>query len=195
MDEYIFDARSMLNRGLVGSVDDTGQAQVITVTAHDGHTRTDVEVMQQFGIGSRPPADGAVALLLAIGGDPANTVALALGNPSARFGGLNEGEVVVYGSDGSRMHIQQGGSIDIQAATQVLMKVDTVSATVTTGGISLDVGAAGTFRVSAGTTTLTLTEAGIAFNGAATFGGGNATLNGSLQVNGAVNATGTIHGA
>lgn len=82
----VYDARAMVQRGLVLSIDDTGQVQTATVRTTDGAIYSGIEVYQPFGAASVPPGDGAIALLFAVGGDPANMVAL-LANPSIRFGG------------------------------------------------------------------------------------------------------------
>ena len=74
---------------------------------------------------------GATCILLAIGGDPANLRAF-IKSPQTRFGGLARGESVLYGADGSRVAIRQGGTVEILTATLVRIKVPNV--TVDLGG-------------------------------------------------------------
>lgn len=105
--------RSLISYGVITAVDDSGAAQTVTVLTGDGVQRADVEVMQPFGLASAPPADGATTVVLAIGGDPSNLVALPLSNPSARFGGLGAGEAILYASDGTRVHVKPGGVVEV----------------------------------------------------------------------------------
>jgi phage baseplate assembly protein V len=121
--------RNAVAYGVVSAVDDTGQVQTANVSTGTGVNRAEVEVLSQFGFSSVPPADGVVGLVVAIGGDPANLVVLPLANPSARFGGLLTGESVMYAADGSRVHIREGGIVDIWGGTQV--NVHTKNCTIT----------------------------------------------------------------
>jgi phage gp45-like len=111
--------RNAIGFGIVASVDDTGQAQTANVKTADGAGRADVEVVEPFGFSSVPPPDGIIATVIEIGGDPGNLVLLPLGNAWARFGAKSAGETVVYGADGSRVHIRVGGIVDIWGGAQV----------------------------------------------------------------------------
>ncbi|EFH11581.1 phage baseplate assembly protein [Pseudoroseomonas cervicalis] len=102
----------------VVAVRDGGAVQELDAEAVGGQVRAAVEVLQMFGVASRP-APGALALLLAVGGDQGHLVALPIGSPEQRFGGLAEGESVLYGADGSRVVIRQGGVIEVQAGSVV----------------------------------------------------------------------------
>jgi len=124
--DQAFDLRNLIRMGIVQAVDDSGQAQSALVQTNDGATHAAVEVQQGFGFASRPPGDGALAIVLAIGGDPGQLVVLPLANPSSRFGDLLPGEAVLYGSDGTRVHIRQGGTVEVHAATQVIVNAPSV---------------------------------------------------------------------
>ena len=124
MDAY--DLRNHTRMGVVHAVDDAGAAQTVTVETNDGAVHSGVEVQQPFGVASVPPADGALAVVVAIGGDPGQLVALPVGNPSGRFGNLKPGEAAIYGSDGSRVHIRQGGTIEVWA-TNVIVNTPTLT--------------------------------------------------------------------
>jgi phage gp45-like len=113
-----YDARATIQIGDVQSIDDTGQAQTVTVMTSAGAIYSDVEVIQSFGMGGSTPVDGALALLFAVGGDPANLRAL-LYNPSYRFGNQAEGEMTLFAPDGTRVSVRAGGIIDIIAGNQV----------------------------------------------------------------------------
>lgn len=143
--------RSLVSYALVDAIDDTGGAQMATLRTGTGVSRAEVEVMQPFGFSSVPPADGATTVVLAIGGDPGNLAALMVANPSTRFGGLQAGEAVLYAADGSRVHIRQGGVIEVWG------KSVTVNAT--------------TAIINAP---------------------GGVTINGNVQINGGLTATGDV---
>lgn len=119
--------RGLLGYAVVNSVDDTGGAQTVNVSTGTGVDRADVEVLEAFGFSSVPPADGAVTVVLALGGDPGNLVAFQVANPWTRFGGKKPGEAVMYGLDGSRVHIRQGGIVEIWAGAAVVVNTKTAT--------------------------------------------------------------------
>lgn len=114
----VFDARAMIQAGLVQSIDDTGQVQTVTVETSSGAIYANVEVIQMWGMSGHAPVDGALALLMAIGGDPANFRAI-LFNPSYRFGGQDQGEMTIFAPDGTRVSCRAGGIIEIKAGNQI----------------------------------------------------------------------------
>lgn len=120
--------RNLIAVGVVDSVNDAGAAQTVNVTTGDGVLRADVEVVLPFGFTSMPPLDGAICLVFEVGGDPGNLMALPIGNPSARMGALQPGEAALYGGDGSRLHIRQGGVVEIWGGASVT--VNTKEATI-----------------------------------------------------------------
>ncbi len=133
--EELGDIRSLIVEGLVLATHDNGQVQTIDVQTHGGMIHAGVEVMQAFGFASVPPAPKTVALLLAVGGDPANLRALPLSASGARFGRLANGEGVLYGADGSRVAVRKGGLIEVLAGSTVHVKVGPVEFNVTASRI------------------------------------------------------------
>jgi phage gp45-like len=124
----VFDARAMIQLAEVQSINDTGQAQTATVTTSNGSTYADVEVVQIYGSSSVAPADGALAMLFAVGGDPANLRAIVY-NPSVRMGKLAEGEQAIFTPDGTRVHAAAGGIVNIVAGNQVNITAPAVTVT------------------------------------------------------------------
>lgn len=137
MIEDVQDARATVQLAIVRGIDDAGLVQRVTVETTEGYVYDRVEVMQPAGFASVPASDGAIVLLLAVGGDPANWRALPVNNPSRRMGGLGPGETVLYGADGSRVAILAGGTVDVQAATHVKITAPAVTIT-TTGAVTLN---------------------------------------------------------
>lgn len=137
-------SRSQILRAIVHRVADDAETQLVDVETHDGVVRAGVEVLQPYGLASRPPApDGALAVVLAIGGDPGDLVVLQLGAPSSRLGGLGPGEVALYDQRGNRVHIKADGTIEILAATKVKVVAPSVEI-VASGGVDIT----GDLRVS-----------------------------------------------
>lgn len=128
--EDVMNLRSGVVRGVVQSIDDTGQVQVATVQIRDGVTRQ-VEVWQPDGFASVPSGDGAIALIFAGENDPSQLFAL-LANPSTRFGKQAAGERAVAMPDGTRVAVRQGGIVELWGATTVIVN----SGAVTIQGLS-----------------------------------------------------------
>ena len=146
--------RGLVSRAVVRKTDDTGEMQTADVTTHASVDRDGVEIAQPFGIASRPRS-GGLMVVLAVGGDQGDLVALPIGLPEDRLGGLEEGETAIYAADGSRVHIKADGSIDVKAQTAVRVDVAGTTIEVTDGEITS----------KAGGTTLTQSASGFAFEG------------------------------
>jgi phage baseplate assembly protein V len=130
--DFVRDTRGMISMGIVQSVDDTGQAQTVTVQTHDGAIRADVEVVLPFGLSSVPPLDGALCLVFAIGADPANLRALPIANPSSRYGAQLAGESTLYAADGTRVSARQAGQLELFGGNSITAKTKTLTMTATT---------------------------------------------------------------
>ena len=133
MAEQAHDGRVQATRGIVSATNDNGQAQTADVTSHAGMLHAGVEVMQIYGLASRPPAKGAIGVSIAIGGDPGDTVMLPLGYPSARFGGLAEGDTVIFTLEGTRVALRMGGKVEIMSASSVAITSPGVTITASAG--------------------------------------------------------------
>lgn len=120
--------RGQAVRGLVVSVRDGGIAQTVDVETHDGVIRSGVEVLQPFGVASRAP-DGAITVVIAMGGDEGDMLALPPGCPGVRFGALQPGETVLYDADGNRVHLRAGGVVEVKAAGKVVVEAPEVEIT------------------------------------------------------------------
>ena len=128
--------RGLSVRAVVQGIADAGEVQTIVVETHDGVVRSDVEVLAPFGISSVPP-EGAIAVLLALGGDQGDMVALPLPCPSARFGGLAAGETVVHDAAGNRLHFRNGGLVEVHASTSMAVKVGGTELLVEASGVTI----------------------------------------------------------
>ncbi len=183
-DEIMGDLRGVVQHGIVQAVYDDGQAQSVDVQTQDGFFRAGIEVMQPHGLAGVPVAQGAICLLLAVGGDPANLVALPLARPASRLGGLAAGDSALYASDGSRVHVMAAGTIEVTGAALVIVNAPTIEANASVAAV-----------VTAPTITLTghvVVDGNLSVTGTADGAGGVLTLNADVQVDGSVTATGTV---
>lgn len=114
--------RGIAARAYIHAVNDNAESQTANVTVYQGVDRSDVEILQQFGVASRAPA-GGMMIVFAVGGDQGDLVGLAAGAPHVRLGGLEEGESALYGIDGSRVHIMKDGTIKVWSTKRVIAVV------------------------------------------------------------------------
>lgn len=106
--------RSMIRRATLLATDDTGKQQKMRARGLADEEFKDVVRVQNYGFSSHPPA-GAEGLVLALGGRSDRAMFLGMEHPEKRPVGLNEGESILYGPDGRKLHIQ-GDKILIDAA-------------------------------------------------------------------------------
>lgn len=109
--------RGMIVRGLVRAVGDGTAVQTVNVTTHEGIHRNNVPVLQPYGLAAHPP-QGSTVVLLMLGGDQGEPVALPAEAPHARMGNLAPGEVALYNAGGTRV-VLRDGVVEIHAATRV----------------------------------------------------------------------------
>lgn len=170
--ELAMAARGLVARGVVTAVYDDKGVQLVDVVTHDGVARTGVEVWQPYGFAASPPEGGQV-LLLAVGGDQSDLLALPASHSGARFGGQQRGEAALYDDLGNRAHIRRGGLIELLASALVRIKA-----------LAARIEAANGLTV-VGPTTL---------QGDVTIAG-NLNVQGSITATGTITASGTVHGS
>ena len=170
--EIAMTARGMVARGVVTALYDDKGVQLVDVETHDGVKRTGVEVWQPYGHAASVPEGGQV-LLLAVGGDQGDLIALPAAHSGARFGGQQRGEGALYDDLGNRVQIRRGGLIELLAGALVRIKA-----------LAARIEAANGLTV-AGPTVL---------QGDVTIQG-NLTVQGSITAAGRITASGTVHGS
>lgn len=124
--ELAMQLRGLVTRATVSTVDDTGETQTATLQGRAGAEMTEVEILQPFGFASTPP-DGGLVIVLAVGGDQGDPVALPIAAPGSRMGKVPAGEAVLYGKDGSRVHVKADGSIDVISSKVVHVAIPDVA--------------------------------------------------------------------
>lgn len=132
--------RGMVRRATIRNVKDDGQTQTASVEVADGVWRDDIEIMHPYGMAANPPEDGGLVLLLAVGGDEGDLVALPAGNPSKRMGGLAPGDAGIYNEAGDKVILRRDGNVEIASGASVQVVVGGVSLTVSPAGVDIEGG-------------------------------------------------------
>jgi phage baseplate assembly protein V len=138
------------------TITDDGETQRASGIVMHGEHRSDVEVLQPFGMGSVPPP-GSLMVVLSIGGDQGDLVGLPVATPGKRMGKMKPGESAIYGHGGQRVHMQEDGSIDIQSGVKVTLKAPIFA--IDCAGTKVTIDASGV-KIEAGGVTWTLTASG-----------------------------------
>ncbi|HHF5609607.1 TPA: phage baseplate assembly protein V [Haemophilus influenzae] len=99
-------------RGVLHLVKSADNIQKVQASGLADETLQDVELMQQFGFTSVPPAN-TQAVILPIGGQTTHGIEIATENGSFRVKNLQGGEVAVYDESGSSIVLKKGRLIEI----------------------------------------------------------------------------------
>ena len=99
-------------RGVLHLVKSADNIQKVQASGLADETLQDVELMQQFGFTSVPPAN-TQAVILPIGGQTTHGIVIATENGSFRVKNLQDGEVAVYDESGSSIVLKKGRLIEI----------------------------------------------------------------------------------
>ena len=99
-------------RGKLNLVNSADNIQKVQVSGLADEILQDVELMQQFGLTSVPPA-GTQVVILPMGGETTHSIVIATENGSFRVKNLKSGETAVYDESGSTIILKQGRLIEI----------------------------------------------------------------------------------
>lgn len=168
--------------GEVLAIDDTGEAQTITVRTHENVERSGVEVASIHGLATNP-GDGSSCVLLAIGGDQAHLIALPLMGIGTRFGGVPKGGVVLYDDAGNHLALTADGNGTLALAALFRVVAQTVS---------IEAQAGSTLHGPVTFTDAVTFQQPVVFQQGVSFGAG-ANITGDLHVSGAITGA-TVNG-
>lgn len=147
--------RGMVRRAVVKNIRDDGQMQTASVEVAEGVWRDNVEIGQHYGFSSSAPEDGALAVVLAIGGDEGDLLVLPVGNPSTRLGKQKPGDAGIYNQHGDKMVVTAAGAIEIMSGGSMRARIGGSTFTVTGDAITM----------TAGGVTVTISGGGLAIDG------------------------------
>lgn len=100
-------------RGVLNLVKSGSDIQQVQVSGLADETIQDLELMQQFGFTSVPPA-GTQAVVIPLGGKTTHGIIVATENGSFRVKNLKNGEVAIYDSSGSTIILKNNRVIDVE---------------------------------------------------------------------------------
>ncbi|HDR1020943.1 TPA: phage baseplate assembly protein V [Pasteurella multocida] len=103
-------------RGVINLVKSGDSIQKAQVSGLAGETLQDVELMQQFGFTSVPPA-GTQVVVVPVGGKTTHSIVIATENGAFRVKNLKNGEVAIYDQSGSTIILKQGRLIEVECDT------------------------------------------------------------------------------
>ena len=168
-------------RGVLHLVKSADNIQKVQASGLADETLQDVELMQQFGFTSVPPAN-TQAVILPIGGQTTHGIVIATENGSFRVKNLQGGEVAVYDESGSSIVLKKGRLIEIDCDVlkiNATKKVDISSPLVETDRVFTaqgQINGNGGMAVQGGS--------GASFTGNVQQSGGSFTTNGDVTANG-----------
>lgn len=132
--------RGIARRSTLKNINDDGQMQTASVEVGDGIYRDNVEVLQAFGAISHSDEDGALGIVLALGGDQGDLVILPIGNPSKRTGKTPKGTVGHANASGDQVVIYPDGRVVIKGATSIEAGVGGCKLTISAAGFAFEGG-------------------------------------------------------
>jgi len=155
-------------RGVISSVDSSGGVQLVTGTGLNGEAIEAAEMFQHYGFTSNPP-DGAMKIVVPVGGRTAHSIVIATEHASYRAKLLATGELAIYSDEGDSIVLNRGRVINVTTKTLNINAEEAVN--ITTKTMTIEASSA----VNATTPQLTASE--------------NVTVNGATALNGGFSAT------
>lgn len=110
--------RNLARRGVVTRVDEGRKLREIQVRTGAGELRDRVEHFEPYGFTSSPLND-AEALVINLGADRAQSVAIVVADRRQRPKNLNLGDVALYAADGAIVIVRKGGGIEITSPAAI----------------------------------------------------------------------------
>ncbi|MBD3813988.1 MAG: phage baseplate assembly protein, partial [Betaproteobacteria bacterium] len=101
---------SLLGRGRITLVDDSGGTQTLQIVLGPLETRDALPRMAEYGFTSNPPAD-TDAVMVCIGGDRSRGIVIATGHQVYRLKSLAPGDVALYDDLGQKVHLTRSGIV------------------------------------------------------------------------------------
>lgn len=110
----------LAGRCVVNLVNDALKMQGVQISLLADETLDGVERLQNYGFTSNPQP-GAEGLAVSVGGFRSQCVVIAVDDRRFRLTGLAPGEVAMYTDQGDKIVIKRGGTIEVTAATKLLV--------------------------------------------------------------------------
>lgn len=108
----------MIGRAVLAAVNDSKGVQQIQVSVLAGESMDKVEYFQNFGFTANAPA-GTELIVVSLGGNRDNLVAIASESRTLRLKNLLPGESAQYDKDGNYIKLKTGGILDIKTGSKL----------------------------------------------------------------------------
>lgn len=115
-------------RGVLGQIDTTKPIQLANIDGLAGEPLPGLELLQQFGFTSAPPA-GTTVIALPLGGRTSASVIVATEHSAHRFTLTQDGEVAIYNQDHDYIWLKRDGHIKVKSSVSVEIESPLVSTT------------------------------------------------------------------
>ncbi|HQR97570.1 MULTISPECIES: phage baseplate assembly protein V [unclassified Polaromonas] len=115
-------------RGFLHGINLAQRIQRVEAEGLAGEELPGLELMQQFGFTSAPPA-GSQLIIIPLGGRTSASVVVATEHGAFRFKLDNQGETAIYNQWGDLIHLRKDRSIRVVAALKVEMETPLLNVT------------------------------------------------------------------
>jgi phage gp45-like len=112
-------------RGVLGQLDVSKPVQLANIDGLAGEAIEGLELLQQFGFTSAPPA-GTTVIALPLGGRTSASVIVATEHGAYRLKLTAAGEAALYNQDGDHVWLKRNGHVHIKASMQVEIETPNV---------------------------------------------------------------------
>lgn len=117
-----------------------GKTERLQLKTVGGDVVDNAAFLEPYGLSAKPKADGnSLGLILAVNGNPANTVVLAIHNRELRFKGLKDGEVALYDEFGNYVHLQKNGNMKICCPNKIFATCKELELNAQTANVNADI--------------------------------------------------------
>lgn len=110
--------RSLIRIGKIALVS-PGKTQSLQIETTKGETLDNVKFIEPYGFTVIPP-NGSETVIVNVGANGGNPVALVVGGRLFRLQDLKQGEVALYTDEGDKIHLKRGHEIAVKATKFVI---------------------------------------------------------------------------
>ncbi|TXE27154.1 phage baseplate assembly protein V [Serratia marcescens] len=103
-------------RAEITRINTTGGVQTTQLAGLEAENLEEVEMFQHYGLTSVPP-EGAMAIVLPLGGDTTHGIIITTEHSAYRLQGLASGEVALYSDEGTSVVLRRGKILEANCET------------------------------------------------------------------------------
>lgn len=111
--------RNLVSRATVAMSNAAARMQALQLRLYAGEVRDSVEHFEDYGFTAHP-MPGAEAIVISVGGDRSNAVAVRVTDRRYRPTDLKPGEVCIYHHEGDRIIMRNGRQVEVETLRLVV---------------------------------------------------------------------------